>query len=197
ERHAESHVDIHLNDVLQRLEGFIREQQIRKIIIGGPAEAVSMFMERLPRGIAGKVTGTFSAGMYEPAPQVLEKALPVLDLFERREKQKIVEELVERAYKNDRAVMGLDDVLFMTQEKRIMTLVLDPALKQPGFVCANCSALAVGPEACRFCGGSMNGVNYLIDLVMQKTVEYGGRVEVAPDNEKLQSAGKIGAILRY
>ncbi len=197
ERHAEFHVDLHLNDVIRRLGAFIQEQQIRKVVIGGPAEAVSMCMEKLPRDIAGKVIGNFAAGMYEPAPEVLEKALPALDLFERNEKQKVVEELVERAYKNDRAVMGLDDVLLMAQEKRIMTLVLDPALKKPGFVCANCRALALSQGACRFCGGSMNGVNYLIDLVMQKTVEHGGRVEVAPDNEKLQGAGKIGAILRF
>ncbi|MDA8388076.1 MAG: Vms1/Ankzf1 family peptidyl-tRNA hydrolase [Nitrospiraceae bacterium] len=196
-RHVEFHVQLHLADVIRRLEGFIQEQEVRKIVIGGPQEAVSMCMEMLPGSISGMVIGTFAAGMYEPAPRVLEKALPALALFERKEKEKLIEALVERAHKNDRAVMGLEDVLLMVQEKRIMTLVLDPALKQTGFVCGNCRALSISPGDCRFCGSGVDRVNYLIDLVMQKTVEYGGRVEVAPGNEKLQTAGKIGAILRF
>ena len=197
ERHVDYHVQLHLNEVVRKLEDFIRQQGIRRVVIGGPQEAVSMCREMLPKATAEKVVGTFAAGMYEPAPQVLEKAVPVLSEAERQDRQRTVDELVERAYKNNRAVMGLDDVLQMAQEKRIMTLVVDPGLHQPGFVCANCRALSLGRENCRFCGGPVDGVNYLIDLLMQKTVEQGGRVETAPDNEKLQGAGKIGAILRF
>lgn len=197
ERHVEYHVNLHLADVVRRLEGFIEEQRTDRIMIGGPQEAVSMCMEMLPEAISDKVIGTFAAGMYEAAPQVLEKAMPALALFEWKQKERLIDELIERAYKNDRAVIGLEDVLLMVQEKRIMTLVADPSLKEPGFACGNCRALSLSPGKCRFCGGELNRVNYLIDLVMQKTVEHGGRVESVPGDERLQKAGKIGAILRF
>ncbi len=197
ERHTEFHVGLHLNEVVRELSDFVQKQGVSKIVLGGPEETLAMGRERLPADLDKRIIGEFKAGMYDTSREILEKAHPVVEAYERAEKGKTVEELVTRAHKNDRAVLGIEDVLLMSGEKRIMTLVLDPELKQEGYACGKCGALALGPENCRWCGGGMHGVNYLIDLVMQKTVENGGRVEVVPGNEKLRSSGKIGAILRF
>lgn len=199
ERHVDFHVGLHLNEVIKQLSGFVQKQGISKIVVGGPEETVAIGVEKIPHEMKDRIIGQFHAGMHESSREILDKARPVIDSYENGEKEKTVDELVTRAYKNKAAVIGIEDVILMSGEKRIMTLVVDPTLKQEGYACGNCGAVALDPEQknCRWCGGDMHGVNYLIDLVMQKTVENGGRVEVVPENEKLRSSGKIGAILRF
>ena len=197
ERHTDFHVGLHMNEAIKQLSGFVQKQGISRIVIGGPEETLSMGKEKMPKELEDRIIGQFHAGMYENSREILDRARPVIDAYERSEKEKTVDELVTRAHKNKGAVLGIDDVVLMSGEKRIMTLVVDPQLKQEGYACGNCGAIALGPENCRWCGGDMHGVNYLIDLVMEKTVENGGRVEVVPENEKLRTSGKIGAILRF
>ncbi len=197
ERHAEFHVGLHLNEVVRQLSDFVRKQGISRIVIGGPQETLAMGREKLPEDLSDRIIGEFHAGMYETSRQVLDRALPVVEAYERGEKEKMVDELVTRAHKDKGAVLGIEDVILMSGEKRIMTLLADPALKQEGYACSSCDALSLSPENCRWCGGDMYGVNYLIDLLMEKTVENGGRVVAVPENEKLRGLGRIGAILRF
>ncbi len=197
ERHTEFHVGLHLNEVVRQLSDFVQKQGISRIVLGGPQETLSMGREKLPESLSERIIGEFTAGMYETSRQILERARPVVEAYERGEKEETVDELVTRAHKNKGAVLGMEDVVLMSGEKRIMTLLVDPSMKQEGYACVSCGALALGPENCRWCGGDMHSVNYLIDLLMEKTVENGGRVEVVPENEKLRNLGKIGAILRY
>ena len=197
ERHTDFHVGLHLNEVVRQLSGFVEKQGISRIVIGGPQETLAMGREKLPSGLAGRIIGEFQAGMYETSRQILDRVQPIVSAYEGGRQNETVDELVTRAHKNNQAVLGIEDVMLMSGEKKIMTLLVDPALKQDGYACRNCGALALGPQNCRWCGGGMYGVNYLIDLLMQKTVENGGRVEVVPENEKLRNLGKIGAILRY
>ncbi|MDA8168388.1 MAG: hypothetical protein M0Z59_01645 [Nitrospiraceae bacterium] len=198
ERHTDFHVGLHMGDVALRLEEFARRQNISALVIGGPEESMSMSMAKLPKGISEKIIGTFAAGMYESPDDVLKKADPVIREHEQKEKQRLIEELITRVYKNKQAVLGIEDVILMTEEQRIQTLLVDADYRQqPGYFCANCRAMSLSPGSCRYCGGNTEEVNYMVDLVMQKTAEQGGKIEVVPGSEKLKNAGRIGALLRF
>ncbi len=198
DRHIDYHVGLHLKDVIKRFEPFLKSEDINRIILGGPEEAVLRTRDLLPKSVAEKVIGTFSAGMFEGTLDVLKKAEPVLRQYERAREVEMVNELTVRAMKGERAVLGLENVLRAVQEGRVHKLVLERDATAMGVTCRQCGALSLGEEKeCSYCGGKMEGINYIIDLVTQKAVEQNAQVLVVPESKELRREGSIGAFLRY
>ena len=197
ERHTDWHEGFHLKEVEKKLESFIDRQKAGKIVVGGPDEAVSMVTGNMPSTIREKVIGTFSAGMYATPVEILAAASPIIKEYERAAKDRMIEDLIARVYKDNRGVLGIEDVILMTEEKRIQTLMVDSDYEQPGYVCPSCRALSVTPDPCRFCGAQTGKTTHLVDFIMEKAVEQGGSVEVVPGESKLREDGRIGALLRY
>ena len=198
ERHIDYHVSLHLKDVLRELGSFLSGQYVGRMIIGGSEEAVTKVKTMLPQDIAEKVIGTFQAGMSANGNEIMRKAEPIFQEYEKQRENEDIEELLTKVMKKKNAVLGVDNVLNALQEGRIMKLFLMKDFKQSGLSCEQCgylSAQKISP--CPFCGGNMQKERYLIDLIAQKTVEQGAFVEVVSDNRKLRDAGNIGAFLRF
>lgn len=198
DRHIDYHVGLHLKDVLSRLDSFIKRQEVDMLVLGGPGEAVARAREMLPKATAGKVIGTFSAGMFESNADILKRAWPVVLEHERLYEEETVRELIEKARKGEKAVTGLEAVLGALEQGRILRLVFERDLKERGFRCEGCGALYRKPLGrCRYCGGRVVGVKYIIDFAAQKTVEQGAGVEVVSPGGELRGSGGIGAFLRF
>ncbi|MBI4824475.1 MAG: hypothetical protein HY805_09660 [Nitrospirae bacterium] len=198
ERHIAYHVGMHLKDVIKRLDSFIKRQYIGRVIIAGGEEAVSMTKALLPKTVTDRIIGSFQAGMFEGNTDILKKVEPVQEAFERQKETDTVNELIQRARKNEKAVLGIDDVLNAVQEGRVMKLVFLRDFKYQGYSCVSCRALsAQGLRSCPYCKGKMEDVGYLVDLIAQKAVEQGSIIEVVTASAELKEAGSIGAFLRF
>jgi peptide chain release factor subunit 1 len=198
ERHIEYHVGLHLKDVIKKLECFFKKEDIDKLVIGGSEDAVSMTKDLLPKTVMDKIMGTFHTGMFENNVEVLKKVEQVISEFEMQKEKETVDELIRRAMKNDKAVLGMENVINAAQEGKMMRLVFERDLQSQGFRCDLCGALSVKGEInCPYCGGKMDDVNYLVDFLAQKAVEQGALVEVVSASEGLKKAGSIGAFLRF
>jgi peptide subunit release factor 1 (eRF1) len=146
-----------------------------------------------------KVIGTFQAGMFEGTLDVLNRVGPVLKEHEEKAEAETVKELIERAMKQERAVLGLEAILAVLQEGRVQKLVLEKDATAMGLQCSACGALMeqeAGPY-CPYCGGKTEAVNYLVDLAAQKAVEQNAEVLVVPESRELRKSGSIGAFLRF
>ena len=199
DRHIEYHVGIHLKDSIKKLESFLEGQNIESIILGGPDDAISMTKAILPKSISERVIGTFHEGMFESNLDVLKKAEPLLREYERKIEAQTVEDLITKAMKNGKAVIGLEKVLGALKEGRIMKLVFEADFKASGLECISCGGLSALESAacCPYCSGSVDTVNYIVDMAVEKAVEQGASVDVVSENKKLEEAGGIGAFLRY
>ncbi len=198
DRHIDYHVGLHLKGVIKQFEPFIKGEDINRLLIGGPEEAVLKTKALLPKGIQAKVIGTFQAGMFEGTLDVLKRAEPVLKAYEEQAASDSVRKLIDRAMKNERAVVGLEAVLKALQESRVQKLMLESEATAFGLQCKACGALSeqeTGP--CPYCGGEMEGVNFLIELAAQKAVEQNAEVIVVPENKDLRLSGSVGALLRF
>jgi peptide chain release factor subunit 1 len=152
----------------------------------------------LPKTVLDKVVGTFHAGMFEGNAEVMKKVEPALRGYEREQEEKAVKELLTRAMKDEKAVVGLEDVLKALEGGRVMKLLLLRDFSRRGFQCSGCGALSIKGEVnCPYCGGKMEEVGYIVDLAAQKVVEQGALVEVVAESEELEKAGGIGAFLRF
>lgn len=198
ERHIDYHVGLHLKDVLKQLDSFLSHEYVGRLIIGGSEEAVTKVRAMLPQTVADKVIGTFQAEMYAKSNEILEKAQPVLQAFEKKKEAETVDKLLTGALKNENGVIGIEDVLNALQEGRIMRLVFLKDYRQSGLICRNCGYLTVQHiSICPYCKDEMQKVNYIVDLAAQKAVEHGAFVEIISENKKLQDSGSIGAFLRF
>lgn len=198
ERHIDYHVGLHLKDVLKQLETFLSREYVGRLIIGGPEEAVTKVRAMLPQTVADKVIGTFQAEMYAKGNEILEKAQPVLQAFEKKKEAETVDKLLTGALKNENAVIGIEDVLNALQGGYIMRLVFLKDYRQSGLICRNCGYLTVQHILiCPYCKDEMQKVNYIVDLAAQKAVEHGAFIEIISENKKLQDSGSIGAFLRF
>lgn len=198
ERHTDYHVGLHLKDVLKELGSFLAGEYVGRMLIGGSEEAVTKVRAMLPQSIAEKVTGTFQAEMFANSKEILQKAEPLLQAYERRKENEDVEELLTMAMKNENAVLGIENVLNAVQEGRIMKLIVLKDFKHSGFSCKQCGYLNTqNMSSCPFCTGDVQDEKYVVDLIAQKAVEQGAMVEVVSENRKLHEAGNIGAFLRF
>jgi peptide chain release factor subunit 1 len=176
ERHIDHHVAMHLKDVVSRFEPFLKGVEIDRIVLGGSEDAILKTRELLPTTVADKIIGTFNAGMFERNSEILKKVEPVLSECESRLALEAQGDLIQKAMKQERAAVGLENVLKAVQEGRIMRLLLERDFKS---------------------GGKLNAVSHIVDLAVQRAVEQGAAVEMVSATGDFQRAGRIGAFLRF
>jgi peptide chain release factor subunit 1 len=199
DRHIDYHVGLHLKDVIKKFEPFLKGEDINRLILGGPEEAVLKTRALLPKGVENKIIGTFQAGMFEGTLDILNRVGPVLEDYEDKSESETVRTLIDRAMKKERAVLGLEAVLAVLQEGRVQKLVFEKDATAMGLRCSACGALTeqeIGPK-CPYCGGTTESVQYLVDYAAQKAVEQNAEVLVVPENKELRKSGSIGAFLRF
>ncbi len=198
ERHIDYHVALHLKDVLKQLDSFLSGEYVGRLIIGGSEEAVTKVRAMLPQAVADKVIGTFQAEMFAKTKEILKKAEPILQTFERQKESETIEDLLTKAMKNENAVIGIENVLNALQEGRVMKLLFLKDYRQSGLQCEKCGHLTIQKIlSCPYCKGKMQQAKYIVDLAAQKVVEQGAIVSVISENKKLKGSGSIGAFLRF
>jgi len=198
ERHIDFHVGLHLKDVIDRLDIFLNSKDVKRLIIGGSDEAVSMVKSRLHKTIVEKMIGQVKVEMFAKTDEVMKRVEPVVTAFEKRQSDEAVEFLVTKTLKNEGAVLGLDNVMNALQEQRVMKLIILKGYRSNGFNCKTCGFLTAQKiEPCPYCKGEIEPVDYIVSLAGEKAIQQGALVEVVAENKKLQDAGGIGAFLRF
>jgi peptide chain release factor subunit 1 len=198
ERHIEYHVSLHMKDVIRQLDEFISQESIKRILIGGPEDAVVKIQEMLPRRMLSKDITTFHVNMKIAEREVLDKTMKMLVKIEQEKEEEVVEQLITGTLKRQAAVIGIEDVLLNLQEGRVMELVFLEDLTLGGYSCKNCGYLTIHEIAnCPYCAGQFEKIGYIVDFAVQKAVELGARIEVIKKNERFKKIGGIGAFLRF
>jgi peptide chain release factor subunit 1 len=201
ERHIDYHVKTHLKDVIEKFGDFLKDKNIRRLIVAGPDEAISELMNILPEEIKLKIVGRANIEKYASKEEVLQKVLPIIEGYEKSKEKETVSELITRALKNDSAVTGIDDTLKYLRDRRVMKLVIAKDYSVEGFICENCGfATTQNVECCMECGGCVMKANNLIEKATEMAIEQSALVEVIKDEKdrnRLIEYGGIGAFLRF
>jgi peptide chain release factor subunit 1 len=198
ERHIDFHIALHLKDVVEKLDSFLSGEYIGRLIIGGSDEAVTAVKGMLHKTVLDKVIDTVKIEMFAKPDEIIKKVQPVVLKYEKQKEQEEVDFLIERAMKNENAVIGLENVLNALQEQRVMKLFFVKDHKASGCICNSCGLLTAQKiESCSYCSGGIEAVDYMIDLAAEKAVQQGAIIEIVTESKKLLDAGGIGAILRF
>jgi peptide subunit release factor 1 (eRF1) len=187
-----------MRDAVEFSTHFFTENNVRRILIGGTDENVSLFRTMLPKAWQSLVVGTFPASMTASHPEILEKAMLIGREAERQREAILVETLKTEAAKGRAGVIGLDGTLDAVRQGRVQTLLLKAGYRSPGYECQGCGYITVQRmEECPFCGGDYIEIPDAVEMAVRQVMRSGADVDVYEIDQPFIEEANIGALLRY
>ena len=199
QRKHDEHVHWHLKDVVERLEQLARERPFNRLVLGGPVEALSQMRRLLPPPLAERAIEDAHLGFTAAVDDVLAATLEIEQRAERKQEQRVMEQLVEAAVHN-RGSRGVPATLRALYLGNVQTLVVADGFHIPGVECTGCGLLDRLPfDRCEACGGTMEPTHDVIHRAMARVVAQSGTVEVVHDGaaQPLADYDGLGAIFRF
>lgn len=198
QRKADEQAMHNLRSAAELAAAFFQEAQCSRLVIGGTPQTVSQFQTLLPKAMQQNVVGTLPLDILASATEVRDRTLELIQEVDRAHEAELVEKMITAATKGGAAVLGLADTLMAIQERRVHILIVAEGYEMPGYRCQECNYVGADfTPACPICGGGMEEVEDVVDTAIRRTLDQGAEVDVAHENEALERAGGIGAILRY
>lgn len=196
DRDDETQVMRNMRDAAEEAARFFNRRPIRRLFIGGTPANVAQFRELLPRRLQSCYAGTFPIDMDASEAQVREQSLALLRKINADREEKLVQKMVTAAAAGGPAVVGLGPTLRMISDGRVDTLVISDGFRAPGYLHSS-GYLSASTDEELFSDNGFHPVEDIVEEAVTRTLEQSGRVEYISDNSDLESAGRIGAILRY
>ncbi len=200
QRKAQVHAHWHLKQVALAMEHLAERLALDRLILAGPVEATSELYRLLPKRWQSRVVAKLNLPLEASKQQILQETLAVEQSRERAAEREMVEALLTAAAKQDRAVLGLEPTLGALNESRVATLLYAEEYRIEGGQCSRCATLfAPAPRACSYCEGLIEQTDDLVELMVERVWDEGGKVEQVHEGaaQTLRQAGSIGAFLRF
>jgi peptide subunit release factor 1 (eRF1) len=195
------HVHWHLKEVVMHLAALARHQPFDRLILAGSDDATDELRALLPRALAQRVVAVIGAEITASPSEILDKTLEVERKVEREVETRILEDLLENAGPNGRAIYGLEPTLDALYLNEVRTLVVADGVHVAGSECPVCARLEKGHVVtCPKCGAAMRDTHDVVHRAMLRVAELAGRVEVVHEAaaRRLEvEGGGFGALLRY
>lgn len=199
ERDHSKHVHWHVKRVAEELTAVVDRTKVSRIVIGGPVEAASAFLNELPKRLEQMVIGIISVPLDVNYERLVGELRAVQEKTEDEDEAKLVDSMITAAMKGDRAVIGITDTLRAVQEQRVYRLIVARDFHMEGKECESCHMLTVeAEEKCSFCDGALQPATDLINRASHRVLEQAGKVQMVAGAaaDKLAGIG-VGAILRF
>lgn len=175
-----------------------RERKFDYLILAGRNKVISGFNNYLHSYLQSKYIGKIDAGPDSSINSIKEKAMKVIDHFELKNKNKLVDDLIDEYNPNRLGVLGIDAVIKALIRDQIRILIYDKNFSHSGYVCRNCNYLSANPvESCPYCEGELVFYNEIVDEIIENALDQGCEIVELEGNERLKKADSIGAVLRY
>jgi peptide subunit release factor 1 (eRF1) len=175
-----------------------RERKFDYLILAGRNKVISGFNNYLHSYLQSKYIGKIDAGPDSSINSIKSKAMEVINVFELKNKNKLIDDLIDEYNPNRLGVLGIDAVIKALIRDQIKILIYDRNFSQSGYVCRNCNYLSASPiESCPYCGGQLVFYNEIVDEIVENALDQGCEIVDLEGNERLKKAGSIGAVLRY
>lgn len=204
QRHIEDHVRAHFQTVAARLFQLFQEQPYRYLIIAGPIEVTSAFVEHLHPYVRERLIGTTHLQMDAGYGEITATLRGVLNEKIERERATLLDKLAGGTGDADRSVSGLTATNDALQQGQVQTLLVDDTLSLAGFRCPQCGFVTTEQAGkCPYDSTALISTENVIDPLVEsaflqeaRIVQYSGLEE----RERLRAIGGgvgLGALLRY
>ena len=197
ERHIENIVEHHLKRVAATLDRCVRALRGVAVVLVGTDETVAEFEALLSNDTRAAVVGRASAEAHSDGTQLLAAVRPVLDAWWAKREGELVERWRQESARSGRASAGWEDTLEAASDGRIDTLLVQPGADRPAYECPRCGRAQLSDGSCPVDGVTLESREDGIDVLVHKTLQNGGTVQVIHERRDLEPVGGLGAILRF
>ncbi len=196
--YVEEVADRNIKEAAEFASRFFGEFNVRRVLIGGTEENITVFRNHLPKTWQSLVVGSFPISKNANKTEIMERALRVGQESEEQKQVKLVQALITNEAKGLGGVINLEDTLNAVHDGRVHMLIIREGYRSPGFRCQGCGYLTTEQlESCPFCENQFEKIPDAVELAVRRVMRDGGEVEVLRDTVVDQDFDKIGAILRY
>jgi len=200
QRHEDAAAYRNLKEASEMIGEFVREGQVRRLILGGTDANVAHFAALLSKIAQQAVVGTISADVTASPTEVGEMSLSLIHEIATERKVVLVEQLITTATKGGPAALGLSNTLVAVLAGRAYHLVMDDEFSAQADRCDHCGYVGTDEatsEACPLCGTTLRILPDAADSLVRWAIEQDIELTVVSNNPNLQAAGSVGALLRY
>lgn len=195
---VEKIIEQNTKEMIEYATEFFSAHHVRRIMLGGTEENVARFKDELPKAWQSLVVGEFPMSMTANFSEVLEQATQEALAAHKKANENLVEKSITMAAKGGIGVIGLIDTLNAIHEGRVKSLLVLENFEEEGFRCNGCGYLTTQSlEKCPFCGGQFERIDSAVEMAVQEALRKNAEVKIVEENESLEKAGSISAILRY
>ena len=199
QRKADLHALWHLKKVAKLAARQMCLRPYDRLILAGPPETTAVLHRLLPKLLKTRVVGSISLPVHSTPEAILAATLNIEQRVERETEVKLVDDLVVTASKSMRAVTGLAATLLALNNKELWKLVYAKESSTPGMHCTVCDRLYETDRFwCGHCGKPLQPVDDLIELMAERLIRMGRRIEQVRGEaaQHLKEFAGIGAFLR-
>jgi peptide subunit release factor 1 (eRF1) len=175
-----------------------KEKKFDYLILAGRREIIPKFTNYLHSYLQSNSIGSIDAEPDSNTSLIEKKAKEVIDRFEIKSKNDLVDRLIDEYNPNRMGVLGIDAVVKYLLIEQIKTLIYDRQYIQEGYVCTKCRYITIEKkDRCPYCKGDLTFYNDIVDEIVEGALGQGCEIVDIEGNKKLSEAGSIGAVLRY
>jgi hypothetical protein len=199
ERHIDEQARRHLKRVATVLAQRCQRGDFDHLLVGGPEDAYSEFLELLDHDPREHLRGRIAVDVENTTPaQVAEAAAGPMRDHERRRQDELLARLQEGLGKGGRAAAGLDGVLDCLNEQRVETLLLDATFESAGAHCPSCGWLTARDSgACPADGTELQPCGDVVEPAIHRTLAQDADVIRLRDRPEMKLHRGIAALLRF
>jgi len=199
ERHIDEHARQHLKRVARHVAEMCRDGAFDHLLVGGPEEGSSEFVDLLDNGSRDRLRGRISVEVdHATVAEVSEAAAPAMRRYEERRRDALLDRLREGLGADGHATAGLEDVLECLNEQRVEVLLLDAGLAGSGAQCPKCGWIGTLAEGeCPADGTPLEPRADLIAPAVERALAQDAEVFRLQDRPDLGPHGGIAALLRF
>lgn len=198
QRHIEDHAHRHYKKVAESTMQFFNEYHFNWLILGGPDDILKEFENHLHSYLRQRVVGKFTGDVSKATiHEILQRSLEVTQQVERKQEQELVKQIITKYRNGGLAVVGLRNTIQALTLGEVHTLAVSETLYHPGTICRNCSFLGVDELVCPLCGGQLQEVPDIISEAIGLATQQNSQLHHLRNENDLQEAGGIGALLRF
>lgn len=175
-----------------------KEKKFDYLILAGRREIIPKFTNYLHSYLQSKCIGNIDAEPDSNISLIEEKAKEVIDRFDIKSKNDLVDRLLDEYNPNRIGVLGIDAVVKYLLIEQIKTLIYDRQFTHKGYLCSKCHYITIEQkDRCPYCNGDMTFYNDIVDEIVEGALDQGCEIVDIEGNKRLTEAGSIGAVLRY
>lgn len=200
QRRYQQHVAEHIRGVWRECADFLTQMADANpradIVLFGQEPNLRAFMNLLPERSAERVVAMLPAPPPQERQRMVDIARRALRRHRREQHFETVHHLLRQGLSDRSGVLGTEDTLLASNERRIRMITLSPRFVSRGFLCAQCQAAwTSGATGCVFCGGPTRVVSLREELLRRCILENVDLVGVR-EGGPLDAYQGIGALLR-